>query len=354
MILLGLSGGASGASIQGTARLEGLSGKRPLAQRALIKLKGNASLGPYSFFAEGFGEAESLQTEVDRRRLQQGVFLQEAYLEFKLDSFFLRAGKQALRWSEMWVIPSLDVWTGRRWNRFLFDPLSEQFNHSGGVSASWAPGVTSVEVAIMPEPGRSSLPQPLPEYLEEKSDQVSGGLRLKTEFWGLGWSAVAAQVGKKDTGGFSVNSAFEDWVFKFEAGQTRDRSTTVVPGREIDHFLALGGDFFLGAWTLQPQLTLFDFGDLAKNTRDYQSLYYLGVTWTESQHDVQLQTFANTSSKDFFFGLTYAYNWKNWMQIAVILQNYSSRTGALLKTYQDATGGWVGGLRLEFNGGWGD
>jgi hypothetical protein len=338
----------AGASAVLTPRFEAIQGKETMAKRALLRAKLSGDGGPYSFYVEGFGEAESDPVRVDQRRLASGVFLQEAYVEFKLESFYLRAGKQSMRWSEMWVVPSLDVWTARRWNRFLFDPQPEQLEHSGGVSASYAVEGFSVDVAAINEPARARFPDPLPEFTDEVSEEISGGFRVKGDVLGFGLALVSARVGMKDTTGIALNRAFESFVPKFEAGTIRDRS--LVPlGQVDDKFVALGVDIFLGNWTLQPQATAFDFGE--EDPSDYQSVYYLGANWLSDRHDLQMQTFGNTASKDFFFNLFYGFNWKDWVQVGGFVQNYQGSDGRLFTYYHEATGGWLAGLRLELNTG---
>lgn len=326
-----------------TPRLEDIQGKDALARRGILRTKVNGDWGPYSFYLEAFGEGETIAEQRELRRLGSGVFLQEAYVEFKLQSFYLRAGKQALRWSEMWVTPSLDVWTARRWNRFLYDPQPEQFEHSGGVSATYAVDGFSVEGAVMAEPARSRFPEPLPEFIEPQSDDVSGGLRVKFDLAGAGFSLVGARAGMKDTVGVSANYAFESFVPKIEIGSVKDRSPILV-GLENNRFVAVGVDIFLGEWTFQPQATWSGF-----DGPDYQALFYLSGTWQKDRHDLQFQTFGNSITHDFFFNLFYAYNWKDWLQTGVFVQDYDGKDGGLFDVYRRATGGWLAGVRLEFN-----
>lgn len=357
LLLLFFSTSASAASLILTPRFDGIQGKDPLAERLILKAKATAEMGPYSFYFEGFGEAESDPNQAKIRRLTNGTsgaYLQEAYVEFKLDPFFLRAGKQAMRWSEMWVVPSLDVWTGRRWNRLLYDPQPEQFDHSGGVSASWATEVFSADVVVVTEPGRDTLPLPLPEHIEEKSENLSGGTRLKFNWGSFTLNLVGARAGVKDVGGLSANYAFEKVVPKIEFGHIHDNSLIPIREKRDDDFSAIGADIFLDQWTLQPQVTLFDFGDLSKNSTDYQSILYLSGTWQSGKHDLQLQTFGNTSNSDFFFNLLYGYNFRDWFSAAVFVQNYQGTDGGLLTLYKTITGGWAGGMRLEMNFGVGN
>lgn len=49
-----------------------------------------------------------------------------------IDSVGVRIGRQPIRWSQSWTLPSLDIFSGRRSNRLFLDPLIDQFTtHSG-------------------------------------------------------------------------------------------------------------------------------------------------------------------------------------------------------------------------------
>lgn len=345
-----LQGLSARAAVTLTPRFEVIQGKEEaLAQRALLKSRLSADLGPFTLYAEGFAEGDAATDSAERRRARSSAHLQEAYLEFKMDPIFLRAGRQALRWSEMWVQPSLDIWTARRWNRLFFDPQPEQFIHSAGLSATYARETGSLEVFLTDQPARGEFPQPLPPTLEPLSKELSGGARAKIELGGFGLSALGARVGLKDWTGAAVNYAFDSVVPKFEIGQSVDRSGAPVTGRAREDFYALGFDIFWGSWTFQPQATFFDFGDLGLNSTDYQSIYYLSGTWQNDPHDLQFQTFGNTSSSDFFFSALYGYNFTDWFALSGFAQYYFGNDGGLMTLFHQITGGWTGGLRAEFN-----
>lgn len=336
-----------------TPRFEGAQGtERDLSRRGLLRAKVNGDWGPYSFYLEGFGEFESVTEERDRRRLdQESVLLQEAFVEFKLDRLFVRAGKQSMRWSEMWVRPSLDVWTGRRWNRFLFDPQPEQLSHSGGVSASFVGDGYAIDGVIINQIARDEFPRPMPRYVDTVNDEeVSLGLRASLDLGGFGLRALSARHNWKTTTGLAVNYAFEKAVPKMEIGYVQDRSNFPL-GQEEDVFVATGVDLFIGDWTLQPQATWFDFGDGSQGSRDYQTLIYLGGNWVRGRFEVQFQTFGNTATSDYFLNVFCAYNLKDWMQLGSYVQNYQGTDGGLFELYRNATGGWAAGVRLEMNSG---
>ena len=337
------------ASLVLTPRFESINGRTPLAERALLREKLSASAGPFAMYLESFAEGEANQEARDQRRLAPDYFLQEAYGEFKVGNLFFRGGKQALRWSEMWVMPSLDVWTARRWNRFLYDPQPEQFEHSGGLSGAYTGEHWSLEGVVMSEVARSKYPQPLPEYVDQQSQDVSGGARLKMDLGGFGVSVVGARSGMRDTAGVAANYAFEHFVPKVEVGRVLDRSAVPILKAD-DHFVALGVDIFWENWTFQPQANFFDFDD-PNYTSPFQSLFYLSGTWQKDRHEFQFQTFGNIISKDAFASVLYGYNWKDWFQTSAFLQYYDGSDGGLFTVYRQVTGHWAAGLRFEFNAG---
>lgn len=352
LLLLSEAAMAASGSVILTPRFESLHGKESLGQRALLKIKSSGQAEPYAFYIEGFGEFESDEARRDERRIGDGFFLQEAYLEFKIESLYVRAGKQAMRWSEMWVLPSLDIWTGRRWNRLLYDPQTEQFDHSGGVSFSWASEGLSVDAALLTEVARSRYPEPLPEFLDGKDEEkASGGLRLKFDLAGVGTSLVVGKANWAETVGAGFNYAFETFVPKLEIGETTTKTVFAIPPQK-QTFATMGADIFFGELTFQPQATFFQVKDsFLGDTDQQQSLFYLGATWAHDKHDIQAQTFTNTETKDFFLNVFYGYNFKNWIQLGGFVQNYQGPATSLFGLYEQMTGGWVYGVRIELNGG---
>lgn len=319
------------------------------AERALIRGKFNVDHGPFSVYVEGLAEGETLADRREERRLRgSSAILQEGYVEYKASSFFLKAGKQAMRWSDMWVTPSLDVWTARRWNRFLFDPQPEQLEHSTGVSASYAVEGFSADLFAVSELARSRFPEPLPEFATPESRSGNGGARVKWEAGGFGFSVLGARAGMKDIAGGAVNFATENFVPKLEIGRAWDRTPSLMPGSD-GSFVAGGVDVFSGAWTFQPQLTVFDFS----RAGGAQTIVYLSGTRSTEKHDLEIQSFVNTVTHDSFFNAYYGYNWKDWFQTGVFVQNYDGVDGGLFTLFKRLTGGPVYGVRLEFNAGFG-
>lgn len=349
---LGSLARAASASLIMTPRFESLHGvDGKLAERGILKVKASGQAEPYAFYIEGFGEGETQENSRDSRRVPSEFILQEAYLEFKLNSFYLRAGKQAMRWSEMWVLPSLDLWTGRRWNRLLYDPQPEQLDHSGGVSMAWVREGWSIEGVALSEVARTRFPQPLPETLDHPDrENISGGFRAKADVAGAGFSVVAGKAHYFETVGGSLNYAFETFVPKIEIGQKSGRPPGLA--RSIEKFGALGIDFFWGDLTLQPQLTLSQVEDDLGQMSDPEIWSYCGLTWVRNRHEVQAQVVYHDPTADSFINIFYAQNIKDWIQIGTFAQNYEGSGNTLFGLYREMTGGWVLGLRLEMNMGW--
>lgn len=333
------------ADLTGAARYDYIQGKdEELANRLLIKGKLNSNVGPFGIFAEGFGEFEGNEDQAFIRRSPSRGYLQEAYFEFKLESFFVRVGRQALRWSESWTLPSLDVWTGRRFNRLFFDPLSDQLTHSTGASFSYAKDTFSLELAGIGELAENFYPVPVPEAEVEKNTSFGG--RVKWSLGGFGFSALSAQVLKKYYYGFSANYAFDVAVPKFEVGYVND-TTPDLPIKRDYMFSTVGCDLFLGNWIILPQVSYFEVNGLTKN--ETQMSYYVTAQWNPNRHDIQMQIFSNPQAEDSFVSASYGYNLTDYFTASGFVQNYEGATG-LYNIYEEITGGLVMGVRFELTG----
>ncbi|XGC80233.1 hypothetical protein ACES2L_12955 [Bdellovibrio bacteriovorus] len=344
-VILVLTSIMARADLTGSARYEYIRGsEEELAHRFIVKSKLNSNLGPFGIFVEGFGEVEGNEDQAFIRRSPSKGYLQEAYLEFKLDSFYVRVGRQALRWSESWTLPSLDVWTGRRFNRLFFDSLADQLTHPTGASFTYAADTFSLELAGIGEVAETTYPIPIPETDNEKN--TSFGARVKWTLGGFGFSALSAQVLNKNVYGLTGNYAFETAVPKFEVGQITDTSI-LSPLKKDQSFVTAGCDLFLGNWIVLPQVSYFETNGLSGE--DQQSSYYLSAQWNPNRHDIQVQVFTNTTTEDSFGSISYGYNWTDYFTILGFVQNYSGQTG-LYQIYEEITGGPVFGLRMELSG----
>lgn len=333
------------ADITTAARYEYIRGPEDeLANRLLLKSKFNYDLGPFGIYLEGFGELEGNEDQKFIRRTDSTAYLQEAYLEFKLDSFYLRVGRQAIRWSESWTLPSLDVWTGRRYNRLFFDPWVDQFTHSTGILASYARESFSVDFVGVGDVAPNYYPVPIPEENLEKNTSFGG--RVKLDFAGFGFSALTAQVLKKNYYGVSGNYAFEKAVPKFEAGSVHD-STLASTKKDLPFFTA-GCDLFLGNWAILPQVSIFEAHTVALDTQNQVS-YYLSTQWNPNRHDLQFQFYRNDTVKDLFGNVSYGYNLTDYLTVSGFVQNYEGQQG-LYQVYEEITGGWAFGARIELTG----
>lgn len=336
------------ADLTAAPRYEYIRGnEEELANRLMVKAKLNGSKGPFAIFVESFGEFEQNQDQIFIRRSPAKGYLQEAYLEFKLDSFYIRVGRQALRWSESWTLPSLDIWTGRRFNRLLFDPLPEQLTHSTGASFSYAQGDLSLDFVGISDLAENYYPIPIVEAEVEKNNSFGG--RAKWNLGGFGFSALAAQVLKKNYYGVTGNYALDVAVPKIEMGYSYD-TTADLPIKRDTTFTTLGVDLFLGNWIVLPQISYFEV-NLPDGANEFQTSYYVSAQWNPNRHDIQMQLYQNPETEDFFGSLSYGYNLTDYFTASSFVQNYSGQEG-LYKMYEEITGGPVFGVRVELTGNW--
>lgn len=331
-----------------------------LASRALLKVKANALGGPLGVYFEGFAEAEGVAEQREMRRTPTRAYLQEGYFEARFKEFYLRAGVQSQRWSEMWVTPSLDIWTGRRWNRLFFDPLTEQLTHPSGVLATYAGADFSIDLMAVERSGENIYPQPFPERTKIPSEQnvygiAYGGARLKWNLAGAGLSTLAAQNEFLDIFGGSINFAFDHWIPKMEIGFVNKKNDQSLQMKEMrDQFVAVGTDLFFDSWTFQPQATFFNFNSADASGPQGQNLFYFSGTYTKKKLEFQIQGILNGKTSDSFASVLLGWNWNRFLTTWGFVQDYEGEGTALSRAYRQITQGWVVGVRLEANFGFGD
>ena len=335
-------------------RYEYISGNgEELANRFIIKSKLNINRSYFGLYVDGFAEFDENKTEYEFRRSPHRGYLQEAYLEFKRKSIYIRAGRQALRWSEMWVVPSLDIWTARRWNRMYLDPLSEQLVHPTGISFTYANRNLSIDLVGITNLAENSYPVPVPEAVAAGENETNLGARAQLDFKGFHFSAIGAKQEKKYIYGVGANYAFDSAVPKIEFGARHDTSATPLYERHQESFAAAGVDVFVGNWILTPQVSVFDYGDLRQKSGEPMQIYYASAQWKVEPHDFQAMGFTNPVNKDYFWSLSYGYNLNRYFTAGGFIQEYYGENGTLHWLYRQITGeGIVAGLRIELNTDW--
>lgn len=317
------------------------------AARGILLGRAGIDAGTWSLSAEGFIEGD-LETEHARlRRSTSLAELQEAYFDWRSGPFFVRLGRQPVRWSQSWTLPSLDIFTGRRWNRLFFDPVPEQLIHPDGALVTWVSegGATTVDVfaALLPAP--SEFPEPLPSATQASHkrrvfgrphDDPEVGTRIQRKFGGLDSSLVYKRADDLNTVGFGLTYATDCCVWKTEAGTVEGQS----------RFVTLGLDVFVDELSLMPQISRFSDDVLTADRPEH--IGYLPIRYTTGPHAFELQLYRNFEVFDTFSHLMYGYDITDELKISAFAQKYEGRAGRLFGAYQTLTeNGIVMGLRLE-------
>jgi hypothetical protein len=305
----------------------------------------------FQFYLDGFAEADGADTpQRNWRRYQDNAYLREAYGEFQSGALFIRIGRQSARWSDSWILPSLDVWTSRRFERLFWEPLSFQLSHSSGFFISYARPKWSLDAALVWDPSRDTYPEPFPKYTEEKrSEGINGGLRLKLDLAGVQSNWVLAQSFDQQTLGFGLNYAFDHWVPKMEIGTTyNNKNDDLIENRNLN-FASLGLDFFYNSWTLTPQMTYFE-NENPYFVTDPQTLYYLLVQYDSNYHQFQIQGFINDTESSNYGSMEYTYKMNSKWSLTGFLQNYYGFDPLSLSTqvYNEFGGTFVG-TKIQYN-----
>lgn len=333
-------------------RFENWSTSRTQDPRAIFGTTLTANLSNFNFYLDGFLETDqgSLDTR-EWRRAQDRAYLQELYGEFAGSSFFIRVGKQAARWSDSWSLPSLDVWTARKYDRLFLDPLAQQLSHSTGLLLSYVGSSWSVDVAFMSDVAKDRFPEPYPELFNvDDPEGVNPGVRLKLDLNGLQTTLINARALRKNYYGTAFSYAFDKWVPKTEFGYIRNEQIDPMIVKRNQYFGSLGADIFLAELTLTPQLTVSDGIDPFQENLN-EVIYYLSATYTHKKHEVQFIGYNSSEAVDTFLSLGYTYFVTKSWAFSFIMQNYQGNTGMLTEVVQDQNQGNYIGLRLQFNDG---
>lgn len=332
-------------------RYDLINAKEIFINRGLLQTDLSLQTRQFKFYVDAFGEADMAnETQKTWRRAKNTAYLQELYAEYTTGSVFFKMGRQAARWSDSWISPSLDVWTARRYERLFIDPLPQQLAHSTGAILSFAAPNWSVDFAAMWNIPQDTYPAPFPSTQKiAEEETLNPGLRTKFTFGGFQSSLVAARVLRKNTFGFSTNYAFEKLVPKIEVGGTINEQKDETLQSRRSAFSTFGMDIFWDNWTLTPQFTGYSSEDL-KSEDSSQMIGYLSITYSKGNHEFQWQNFSNKDYTNAFYGITYTYTLKQNWGLTLLAQSYHGEDFNYASIVERETGGTLYGIRIQFNG----
>ncbi|MEK7355967.1 MAG: hypothetical protein AAB250_05930, partial [Bdellovibrionota bacterium] len=298
---------------------------------------------------EGFVEHDIAQTslepagEPDFRKSRSTAALQELYFDGKLGSFFFRLGRQPVRWSQSWTIPSLDVFTGRRWNRLFVDPVPEQLTHPDGVLVSYAGAVFEADLFHAVQPAENTFPQPLPDSPRLIRDQ--SGARIKLRLGGFDFALVGWRKPEDSLVGGSVSYAFESFVVKAEGGSRPDDAGFGIIG--VDYFGNLG-DLEI---TFGPQYTWYK--EPLMTGKNVEGIYYLPLRLAYKKTSIETQYYGSAETRDAFGSAMITHEISDYkgasLKASLFHQSYAGEPGRLFSLYESLTGSSLAGLRLDLN-----
>lgn len=345
LLFLILLPGYAGAALLLLPRADSIGGEDVFAQRVLLKAKADYATTHWSLAFDGFFEGNVADSKWANSRPNRG-YVNEAYVEFKSSNLFFKVGQHSLRWSDMWLIPSLDVWTARRFNRVYWDPFVDQMEHSTGLSLTFVGPEWAWDLAVFPKVSQHRLPEPIPNY-EPEDAPISGGARLKFTPDQFNLSMLAARRNWETWIGAQPTYALETAVLKAEFGLiSYDEKDPRFSNRE-QSFFSIGLDYFSGPWTITPQTTFSRVDEIGGGLDYSENLYYLSAVWQKTRHEIMGQIFSGSFNAELFLHLSYSYNYRNKFNLTGFVQNYDGDQGSLHRLFKDLTGGQVLGARLE-------
>ncbi len=331
--------------------------KREFYLRSAIDLMAQSGLTSYRSRIEGFvtrdfaEEGKNPLGAPDIRKTRDESDLNEAWLDVSHDSLGLRIGRQPIRWSQSWTLPSLDLFSGRRFNRLFHDPLLDQLTHPDAIRITSSGKVFEraydLDLVRVFKTAPFRFAQPLTNREREDLHETAfrGSLKLGLlDLAVIGSHRFEPRLSKNEiVSGIQGSYAFEDFVMKSELGNS-DRDAV---------FFMLGMDWFLDEWFLGPQMTVFRDPFLQAPTGE--ALFYLPIRYNKEKWTYEFDLLkgfgAASSGDDSFSSLRVTYEFVTGFNAGVAVQNYRGQTGRFLGTAKALTGGNTAGIRLEYTGG---
>ncbi len=286
----------------------------------------------------------------DLRKSRNESDLNELWFDATFESIGIRVGRQPIRWSQSWTLPSLDIFTGRRSNRLFLDPLIDQLTHPDAVrltkSIQLAERTIEVEAVRIIQSAPNRYAEPIGN--QDRIDNDVFGAKASTRFGSLDigfvFSSTDKGAAKGSTAGLFGSYAFEKVVAKFEAGEATRNA----------RFAMLGFDWFLDSLMIGPQVTVFT--DPLLSNRDGIALAYLPVLYSENRWTFEfdwLQSFgAPDAARNRFSSLRIGREVAEALILSFAVQDYRGDALGLLGQGERLTGGTIYGMRLEYTGGW--
>jgi hypothetical protein len=315
------------------------------SRATFLKSSLTAKKGGFGFFAEGFVEHDFAEWDKqpavlalpELRKSRDTGYLQEAYLEYQYSRVSVRAGRQSVRWSQSWTLPSLDVFTARRWNRLFLDPLPEQLVHSDGVLLSYAASDIEADIFQVVQPAENYFPEPLPN--ETRKPEAQTGARVKARVKGFDVMLMGRIKPNEVLGGAALSYALDCCVLKVEGGKVEASKG----------FFIAGVDVFLGDFSFQPQATWFQ--DPVVTNKEIETIVYAPLRYTWGRTTFEAQYFRYIEREDQFASALISRDLGEWakssFKISAFIQNYEGRDDRLFGIYRLQTSGTVGGISLD-------
>ncbi|MDZ4083346.1 MAG: hypothetical protein U1E10_10445 [Bdellovibrionales bacterium] len=331
--------------------------KRELYLRSAFDVMAQQELTAYRSRLEGFvtrdfaEESKRPSGAPDFRKSREEADLNEAWIDVTHDSLGIRIGRQPIRWSQSWTLPSLDLFSGRRFNRLFLDPLLDQLTHPDAIRISKSGKVSDHPYDLDFVRVLKSAPFRFasPVTNREREDLHETALRASTKFGLLDLAVIGShklepRAGKDEiTSGAQGSYAFDDFVLKSEFGNS-DRDAL---------FFTLGSDWFLDEWFIGPQVTVYRDALLMASTGE--AVAYLPIRYSKEKWTFELDVLkgfgAATSYKDLYSSFRIAYEITTGFSASIAAQTYQGEAGRLLGQAQSLTDERTIGVRLEYTGG---
>jgi hypothetical protein len=333
-------------------RAEFITAQGPFSQRASIRARLRASTLPnetatsWSAFAEGFLERDWVdndRSQIEQRRSRETTSLDQAWLEARGQRWFLRLGRQPVRWNDrLGPAPEtgLDWLSGRRWNRLFVDPPAEALTHPDAARLHYGKMVAGrgweADLIHVVQNAQTVFPEPFDSVDRRSVGETFVRYRRAGELLGVAASALRGTTENR----LGLSFEYENPDFPCCKIWLEAMVGAKADGSASRQSAVFGYSVSANDLTIAPELTV---------TSSQERIFQVNVHYQMDQWSLDSTLYYLSPSSDEHQSVMIHFESGEWYRYSLFWQRYRGKTGRLFGVYESQTQGQSLGVRAEIN-----
>lgn len=266
----------------------------------------------------------------------------EAWISWNSSDFNIRVGRQAIRWSPSRTNPSLDYFSGRRYNRIFVDPFPDQLAHPDAIQATLKLGEFNIEYVRILQSAPTKFPTidgtiPNGASNVDRIDEKQNGLAIRYVQDKLELHLVGRnRTNLRDQGSTDVGAMAKYENYRLEANNSTRGAQHVAAAVEVSN-----ADF-----KFSPQVTIWRDPQATSGRQD--TLLLAPIVYNLQNWSLEGNIIRTIERIDLFTHLRLVYRPSSTIETSVYYQTYQGDPGRLFDTLNKATKGALLGFRLTY------